>query len=221
MILEGVLSAFSCLHTWRGATLVVSGVVARERLQTALRAGTFFALVTPLVMLGVRGAVSVLGKNRAMLTLGFVISPTVDEHAVLDLYVIGLAAFVFGVVVPVLELFGYGLGLAFAGVSALWAFFVFVAAVALTYLATGACLDRLAPAEGFLMNTRPRKSMWAISGAGHLAILWFCFYSPDARGLVGFSLGLVHILRLLLVAFSLPATCGDTVAGADAGIEDA
>lgn len=183
-----------------------------DHLDRALRGAASFALAAPLLMLAARGAMIVLGKRCGPLGLGFAMPPAVDEHAVLDLYVIGLAACAFGVVVPALQWFGYCLGKALLVMSAAWTLLAFAAVVSLTYVAAGACLRVLAPAEGFVVNTRPRKAMWALSGAGHALMLWSCFYSPDVRGPVGFSLGLVHTARLVGVGLSFPASCEEFVA---------
>lgn len=138
-----------------------------------------------------------------------------DEHEVLDLYLIGAAAGVLGCVFPALTELGHCAGVLLKGASVVWIVLAVLAAVPGTYLAIGACLEALAPAEGFTLisletlnsgssSERPRAGMWAMCGLGHFVLVSSCFYSPDVHGAIGYILGFVHIVRLLKLAFSFP-----------------
>lgn len=135
-----------------------------------------------------------------------------DEHAALDLYAIGAMAGVFGVCIPALSLLGHVTGKLLVGAPVALTVVVLLALVPVVHIAVCACLRALSPAEGFKPHTKPRKAMWGLCAAGHIALVCGCFYSPDVHGAVGYFLGFVHISRVLKIAFSFPGSSED---GAD------
>lgn len=189
--------------------LIVGGEDMQEQLGAAIDTGACLVLLTPLLVLAVRGGMLFVGKSRGYLGLGFALPPGVDEHAVLDLYLIGLAAGILGVCVPALELLGHWLGKALCSASGVWTFLVSVVVIPSVYFAAGVCLSELAPAEGFVPNTRPRGTMWALCVLGHAVFLWACFYSPNVHVAFGYLLGFVHVVRLLKLVFSVPTNGED------------
>lgn len=219
MISGGILSATACLSACGAAALVVRGKDAHDVLRSAMRTGACFAMSTPFLILAIRGCAMAARKGRAQLSLGFAVLPSVDEHAVFDLYVMGVLACGLGVCVPTTALLGHLMGIMLRGWSAMLAILAFAPLIPGVYFATGVCLDQLAPHEGLMPNTRPRMPMWAGSLTGHVAILWACFYSPDVYAVLGFALGFVHLGRLLELAFSIPGSCEDGVTAADMDVE--
>lgn len=148
-------------------------------------------------------------------SLGFALPHGFDEHAVLDLYLMGLGASLLGGGVPALEILGYLLGTLLIGpsmaVSIAKAFLAFIVISPAFYYAFGVCLKAAAPLNGLIPYTTPKKGMWVLSAIGHLAILCGSFYSPDVDRKVGFTLGLIHLIRLLQQAFAWPGGAWDEV----------
>ena len=210
--LEGLISGFVFFGA---ASVAVPIIPDRASLfLRAMRSGTCLALGTPSFIL--MGRIVFLAWSLRIRTvqqpsLGFVLPPGFDEHAVLDLYVMGLSAGVLGVWVPTLEVLGTLLGIVLvasgssvaASISTTFLVFIFIALG--LYLACGVCLRATAPFDGLITKgTTPTKVMWVLCAVGHCAILYGSFYSPDIGRAVGFVLGFIHIVRLLQQAFSWP-----------------
>lgn len=215
-VLEGLTSAVA-LYSARAAVVPVIPADAKGlAVQRAMRSGACLAISTPFLMLVARCVILVEGLRDPTVqqpSLGFPVPPGFDEHALLDLYVIGCGVGYLGLVVPALALMGHYLGTMVVGWSIGWPIVWRMVGVALVIncmlLALRACSSVLAPAEGFVLHTRPRRAMWVLCAVGHFTLLAGCFYSPDVDRAIGFVLGLVHILRLLRQAFLYPGTGED------------
>lgn len=184
----------------------------------AVRSGAALALGTPFFLLAARCAILALGRLKTseiqQPRLGFPMPAGLDADAMLDLYVVGLSAVVLGVCVPGLEVVGSLLGIMLKFASVVWAALGLFVSIAGVYLAVGAWLSAGAPTESFSIHTRPTKAVWGLCAVGHAVVLAGSFYSPDVERSVGFSLGLVHIVKLLQLVFSYPGGAG---AGAGVG----
>lgn len=183
-----------------------------------MRTGACLALGMPSLILAGRFAflvASLRSKTVQQPSFGFTLPYAFDEHAVLDLYVMGIGASLLGGGVPALEILGNLLGTLLVGpsmvVSIAKAFLAFVLISPAFYYAFGECLKAAAPLNGFIPHTTPKKGMWVLSAIGHSAILCGSFYSPDVDRKVGFVLGFIHIVRLLKQAFAWPGGAWDEV----------
>lgn len=157
--------------------------------------------------------------NTQQPSLSFPLPSGFDEHAVLDLYAIGVSAGVLGVFVPGLVIAGNMLGFLLLGWGSAWVILAFIMLVPGAYVAVGACLEACAPADGLAVQAHPGRAMWGLCAAGQVALLLSCFYSPDVGRPVGFMLGFVHIVRLLQQVFSYPTgACKEGVSEGDVDV---
>lgn len=216
--LEGLVSGAAFL----GASTVALPIIPNEDhpfvIVRAMRTGACLAIGMPLLILVGRFAFLVTSlryKTVQQPSLGFALPHGFDEHAVLDLYLMGLGASLLGGGVPALEILGYLLGTLLVGpsmaVSIAKAFLAFVVISPVFYYAFGECLKAAAPLNGLIPYTTPKKGMWILSTIGHCAILCGSFYSPDVNRKVGFILGFIHLVRLLQQVFAWPGGAWDEV----------
>lgn len=217
-LLEAILSAAAVSSVSDAVLIVLPGDGDMSScLLLAIRSGACLALATPFLMLVARGVMLVMGQRRH-LAISFAMPRGTDEHEVLDLYFIGAAAGVLGCIFPALTELGHCAGALLKDASVVWIVLAVLTTVPGTYLAIGACLEALAPAEGLTLNSletlsssssssslqRPRTGMWTMCGMGHVVLVSSCFYSPDVHGAIGYILGFVHMMRLLRLAFAFP-----------------
>lgn len=184
-----------------------SASASGSAVHTALRSGAAMELGLPFLVLAARVSILALGHLRSSSEvlqqprLSFPLPAGLDENALFDLYVIGLGSAVLLFVVPCLEIVGNLLGHMLTGASAAWGVLALLVVPAGVYFALGAWLKASSRPKG----TRPTKIMWGLCGAGHVAFVSGCFYSPDVARATGFLVGLVHIARLLQQVFAYPA----------------
>lgn len=199
-VLEGLISAFALCSVWGPAIPVLPTERNASPLQGAMRSGACLALGAPFFVLAARCAILVAsGANPAVQqpSFGFSLPPGIDEYAVADLYLIGIAAGVLGVCVPVIEIIGGFLGNLLAGSPELLVVLALVLLAPGVYHGVGFVLEVLRPADGFVCTNGPAKGMVGLCSVGHLVLLCGCCFSPDLERVVGFVLGSVHTLRIL------------------------
>ncbi|CAM9373554.1 unnamed protein product [Laminaria digitata] len=219
--LEGLLSLAAFCAVWTTAIPIITPDEHQALgVAKAVRSGACLAIATPFLFVLVRLAILIAGlryPSAQQPSLHFPVPPGFDEHAVLDLYAIGVAAGVLGVFVPGLVMAGNVLGSVFVDWSSTWVVLTFMLLVPGVYVLVGACLEVCAPAEGAVVHARqPGRAMWGLCAAGQVVLLLSCLYSPDVGRALGFALALVHIVRLLQQAFSYPTgTCEEGVLAGD------
>ena len=217
--LEGFISWAAFCAVWTTAIPIISADEQALGVARAVRSGACLAIVTPFLLGVVRFSILVVGlryPGAQQPSLPFPVPPGFDEHAVLDLYVIGLAAGVLGVFVPGLVIAGNVLGSVLVDWSSTWVVLTFMLLVPGMYVLVGAVLEACAPEAGLVVHAQPSKAMWGLCAVGQVALLLSCFYSPDVGRALGFVLGLVHIVRLLQQVFSYPTgACEEGVLAGD------
>lgn len=217
--LEGLISWAAFCTVWSTAIPIISADEQALGVARAVRSGACLAIATPFLVLVVRFTILVAGLRYPGVqqpSLHFPVPPGFDEHAVLDLYAIGVAAGLLGVFVPGLVIAGNVLGSVLVDWSSAWVVLTLMLLVPGVYVLVGACLEACAPEAGLVVHAQPGRAMWGLCAAGQVALLLSCFYSPDVGRALGFVLGLVHIVRLLQQVFSYPtAVCEEGVLAGD------
>lgn len=220
---EGLLSLAAF---WGVLGTTVPVIPASERaspFHEATRSGACLSLGTPFLVLLVRCVLLAVERIKAIrqqqqqqqqqlplsLSLWLPLPAGLDEHAVLDLYGIGLSAGMLGLGVPFLELTGFFLGVVLLRMSWVGRVVAFLATAVVVHLVFGEGRGTCVSGEWFFLHGRRMKGMLALCAAGHVVFLSSCFYSPDVARRVGFVLGFVHIVRLLRQAFSYPGVRDD------------
>lgn len=203
---------------WGVANAAMPVIPASERaspFHAAARSGACLSLATPLLVLVVRCAVLMLDRvnkshqqqqQHLLLLLGLPLVAALDEHAVHDLFGIGLGAGMLGLVVPILQVTGCFLGFMLLAMSVVVRVIAFLVTAVVVHVAFGAGVGACSPGEGFSVHVQLFRGMLALCVVGHVLFLSSCFYSPDVARGVGFVLGFVHMVRLLKEAFACPGT---------------
>lgn len=215
---EGLLSLAAFWDVANPAMPVIPPSELTSPFHAAARSGACLSLATPLLVVLVRCAVLMLDRvnksrqqqqQHLLPLLGLPLVAALDEHAVHDLFGIGLSAGMLGLVVPILQITGCFLGFMLLAMSGVVRVIAFLATAVVVHVAFGAAVGACSPSEGFSVHVRLFRGLLALCVVGHVLFLSSCFYSPDVARGFGFVLGFVHIVRLLKEAFACPGTFDD------------